>query len=98
MKAILEHENIGPNSLETNEQRRPAQLAPGEQRRRGYNLPVDPSLYRFGAAKKDDLDNVASCFKPQNFDPLIATKLERKEVEAVRLAKHTPPFQSSTNK
>jgi hypothetical protein len=100
MKDILEFhisKDQNPDNKRPGPQKR-SDLDVGEQRSRGYQMPVDKNKFCFGEVRKNDLDSVANCIKVPQFNPTINTEFEKKNVETIRLSKHAPAFQSTTNK
>ncbi len=100
MKDILESHLNKQNKSETlvNGVKKRSDLAPGEQRSRGYNLPMDKTNFRFGDTHKNEVESVANCIRQPVFNPEVKTEFELKNVETIRLAKNAPPFQSTSNK
>ena len=99
MKDILEC-HFNKQAMETliNGVKKRSDIAPGEQRTRGYHLPVDKTHFRFGDTRKNQVDTVSNCMHQPAFHPEIRTEFEPKNVEAIRLSKNAPPFQSTSNK
>lgn len=100
MKDILECHLNKQSLTETliNGVKKRSELAPGEQRTRGYNLPIDKSNFRFGDTRKNEVETVANCIRQPAFHPEVRTEFELKNVETIRLSKNAPPFQSTSNK
>jgi hypothetical protein len=100
MKDILEfHVNKDSNSeIKRTGLPKRSDLEVGEQRNRGYKMPIDKDKFCFGEVRKKEQESVANCINAPQFNPAINTEFEQKNVEAIRLNKHAPAFQSTTNK
>lgn len=82
---------------EENRKRYGTRYEPGEQKKRHYNLPVDPKTYRFGDKSNASSESVFSCMHSYEAELDNNTQLTDKQIEVVRMRRIQPPFTSSTN-
>ncbi|MDR3735276.1 MAG: hypothetical protein P4L10_07045 [Acidobacteriaceae bacterium] len=57
-------------------------FAPGQQKERGYNWPVDKSKHRFGYVEEREINGAAKCVQPERFETNFPqTRVLQKTVE-----------------